>query len=309
MTGDHDVLDAALGYAAQGWPVIPLHHAVLFGPKKITEAGHAKCSCRRPTCEGQGKHPRTENGLDDASTDPDVIRSWWARWPDANVGLRTGIAFDVLDLDGPDALDLLDALAPPGDIKPIVGPMAITGNGLHIYVEVTGAGNRTAMAGGAGIDWRGRGGYVVAPPSVHHLHGDRYDWGDGLYGLDEPLQPVPVWLADVVHKRTQHVAERPGRPSGAPAGVGGSRYGLRALEGELGRLVVAPEGGRNHALNRSAFALGQLVAGGELDEDAAVTQLVTVALRIGLGDYEIEHTIESGIVKGKRSPRRAEVTQ
>lgn len=301
------MLDAALGYAERGWLVFPLHTPVLFGPKKVTEAGHAKCSCRRPGCEQQGKHPRTENGLEDATADPKTIRSWWQRWPDANIGVRTGITFDVLDLDGTCAMDALDDLA-PDDARVVVGPMVATGLGVHIYVPVSGAGNRAGMGGRVGLDWRGAGGYVVAPPSLHYRHGDRYEWSD-QYGVDHPLVPVPSWLDDLAHKRRQtspHVHR--GRP-GVPPGPGGSRYGLKALEGELGRLAVAAEGTRNHALNTAAFSLGQLVAGGELDPAVVAEGLLTVAVRIGLTEAEAVPTITSGMSAGMGSPRRSAVTR
>jgi hypothetical protein len=294
---------AALGYAERGWPVFPLHAPVLFGPKKVTEAGHAKCSCRQPTCESQGKHPRTPNGLEDATTDPEVIRSWWEQWPDANIGVRTGIGFDVLDLDGLDAMDALDDLAPVG-AKVVVGPMVVTGLGVHIYVPVTGAGNRTAMGGRVGLDWRGAGGYVVAPPSLHYLHGDRYEWSDD-YGIDRPLVAVPPWLDDLAHKRRQTAPPVHRGRTALAAGLDGTAYGLKALTGELGRLALAAEGTRNDALNTAAFSLGQLVAGGELNPSVVAEGLLTVATRIGLTSAEAVGTITSGMRAGMGSPRTA----
>src|SRR5256885_2269598 len=84
------MLEAALEYALAGLPVFPLHHAVAGG-----------CSCSDPGCTDKAKHPRTRNGLDDASTDPEVIAAWWRRWPDANIGIRTGLpaGLAVLDVD------------------------------------------------------------------------------------------------------------------------------------------------------------------------------------------------------------------
>lgn len=304
MTRPAPLGERGLDYASRGWPVLPLHHPTTFGPKRSsgTEAA-ARCSCRRSDCEAQGKHPRTENGLDDATTDPDVIRAWIEKWPEANVGLRTGVAFDVLDLDGAEALDSLDDLGPPDGAPPVIGPMVLTGRGLHIYTEVTGAGNRAAMA--SGVDWRGRGGYVVAPPSVHHLHGDRYQWGD-MYGIETLLAPVPGWLDDVVHKRTR----KPHTSTPTTwTGTSATAYGARAMEAELGRLATAAEGSRNAALNTAAFSLGQLVAGGQLDPQAVASQLLTVAIRTGLGESEAVATIGSGLTSGMRSPRRPQATR
>ena len=73
---DNEFLNAALGYAAQGLYVFPI--------------------------KPRGKTPLTNHGFKDASTDPEQIRAWWTRWPDANIGITTGKAsgFWVLDLDG-----------------------------------------------------------------------------------------------------------------------------------------------------------------------------------------------------------------
>lgn len=284
-----DVPGSALAYAARGWPVFPLHAPSTGG-----------CSCGRDGCSSPAKHPRTARGLHDATTDPDTIRRWWARWPGSNVGLPTGLAFDVLDLDGDDALDALDAAGPPPEeSEAIAGPMVCTGRGIHVYLSPTGAGNRAGLADH--VDWRGRGGYVVAPPSMHAT-GVRYVWGD-TYGIDTPLRPAPDWLVDLV--------TRP-KPTPAPVGVaggllapGGTSYGLRALEGELGRLATAGEGTRNDALNAAALRLGQLVGGGELEAAFVVHELRTVATRIGLGNHETVATITSGMAKGASTPRKA----
>ena len=68
-------LEAALYYASLGWPVLPLH--------TLLEGG--VCSCHKPDCSRPGKHPRTERGLREATTDPAKIRQWWSQWPDANL--------------------------------------------------------------------------------------------------------------------------------------------------------------------------------------------------------------------------------
>jgi hypothetical protein len=85
---DNPQLAAALDYATRGWPVVPLH--------TLDEAG--RCSCQKPKCS-VGKHPRTENGHHDATTDKGIIEAWWQKWPDANVGLRTGEASGTVVLD------------------------------------------------------------------------------------------------------------------------------------------------------------------------------------------------------------------
>src|SRR5262245_19457117 len=82
------LLTAALEYAARGWPVFPLHTPTASG-----------CSCRRRDCDRIGKHPRTQHGLKDASTDPATIQRWWRMWSTANIGLVTGAVSGLVVLD------------------------------------------------------------------------------------------------------------------------------------------------------------------------------------------------------------------
>jgi hypothetical protein len=99
MTAQESLLHAALAYAARGFRVLPLHHPVQmpsrWQPEKVG------CSCGDSSCGPVGKHPRTRNGLHDATTDPAQLARWWQRWPQANIGLVTGELADVLDIDGP----------------------------------------------------------------------------------------------------------------------------------------------------------------------------------------------------------------
>lgn len=295
---DERPLDVALDLAGRGWPVLPLHEPTSYGPP--TGDDRARCSCQRDDCRSQGKHPRTIHGLADATTDADVIRGWWERWPTANVGLATGTAFDALDLDGPAALAAIAAAG--SDADPMVGPMVATGRGWHVYIEAGGTKNRAAVL--PGVDWRGIGGYVVAPPSIHAT-GTPYRWEDQL-GPDTPLEPPRPWLASILKTPARKVTTAPvAVPRATPSGDG-TAYGLAALDGELGRLAVAADGARNDTLNRAAFALGQLVAGGQLDEHRATSELATVAERIGLGGHEVDATIRSGMDSGSAHPRAPE---
>ena len=86
-----------------------------------------------------------------------------------------------------------------------------------------------------------------------------------------------------------------------------SRYAATALRGELDRVLAADPGGRNHALNAAAFALGQLTATGLLPDDLASDALAQAAQAIGLPAGEAAATIRSGLTAGARSPRRRPV--
>lgn len=117
------------------------------------------------------KKPATRNGFKDASMAPDTIRAWWAKNPMYNIGLSTGHLFDVIDIDGEPGIrsgaELEDTYVMPSPIG-----YARTPRGFHLYIPPTGDGNATGFL--PGIDYRGRGGYVVAPPSI--VNGTAYEW-------------------------------------------------------------------------------------------------------------------------------------
>lgn len=132
-------------------------------------------------------------GFKDATTDQTVLRRWWRAVPGANIGMPTGHWSDVIDFDqlDPDNLAYPPGLAelgvPPGDTI-LAGPVVLTGRGAHLHVQPTGIGNKTHIQGEP-IDFRGLGGYVLLPPSVHSS-GAVYEWLE----IEAPLQPLPEWL-------------------------------------------------------------------------------------------------------------------
>jgi len=168
---------AALDYALRGWRVLPLHT-----PR------HHGCSCGRAGCPSAGKHPRTIHGVATATCDAGIIRAWWRRWPDANVGIATGRRLVVLDVDGD-----LGQLSVRGRALPPTITVG-TGHGWHYYFLTTQSlPCRVGLL--PGVDLRGEGGYVVAPPSLHRS-GHRYLAADGLGFADVGLATVPSWVAE-----------------------------------------------------------------------------------------------------------------
>lgn len=281
------LLDWALRYAGMNWPVLPLH----------TWTGVA-CTCGVGDCTSPAKHPRTRNGLKDASVDPVKIRSWWGRWPDANIGLRTGEAFDVLDVDGDQGFESVTSLENEHGAAES-GPSSETGGGgLHRLYQPTGLGNRAGLLNH--VDWRGKGGYIVAPPSLH-ASGQRYEWSAEL-GYDAPIRPVDGWLKGLLFPPA------PPRPSGSlttsQRGDSG-KYARKALDAEVGELLRTAVGGRNDQLNQAAFNMYQLAAGGEISETEVTDVLTTAARAIGLGQREIEQTLSSARHAGAAQPRTA----
>jgi hypothetical protein len=199
------MLEWALWYTARGWHVFPVFEPIAPGV----------CSCPKgEACKRVGKHPRTPHGLSDATIEPATITEWWARWPNANIGVATGkiSGIFVLDQDGPRGSAFLHArllLADEQGFGPIRSfPATLystTGRllGVHyIFKYPDEGGNVSNSTGRVGpkLDTRGDGGYFIAPPSTHEC-GRVYAWRNDL----EPAE-APEWLLRRARTRIQAVA-------------------------------------------------------------------------------------------------------
>jgi hypothetical protein len=149
-----DLARAAKFYAKWGWPVFPLGR---HGKKPAI-----------PKAKGG-------NGFKDATTDVERISKWWKRHPDHNIGVATGHAFDVIDVDPRHngVASFLKLLA-DNNLPECHGIAVTASGGMHLYVEPTGKGNYANLR--EGIDYRGLGGYVAAPPSTLGLRWRSYTW-------------------------------------------------------------------------------------------------------------------------------------
>jgi len=282
---------AAEGYAACGFPVVPIH---------ATRPGGG-CTCPRgERCPDPGKHPCLADWPRLASTAPAVVRGWWRRWPAANVGLATGVRFDVLDVDGPRGEVGLRGLVVAGAV-PRGGPLARTGGGgWHVLLAPTGAGNRVGLR--PGLDWRGRGGLIVAPPS-RHASGRAYRW---VRPLTATLPAVPGGLRRLLAPPPAGPAPLP--PPRVPAAGSGraARYGRAALHAEAAKVrACAPDGhSRQHTLNVAALKLGHKVAAGLLEEAEVWAELASAATATGLAEHEIAKTIGRALADAARQAAR-----
>ena len=304
--------DAALGYASRGIPVLPLHYP-LPHHGDLQPVGHDQqpavgsgCSCRDPGCGQVAKHPLgslVPHGVKDATCNRARILAWWTRHPQANIGLATGHTFDVLDVDGPEGAHAIQELAAAHGLHSS-GPLVRTGGGgWHYYVAPTGLGN-ASPADLAHVDWRGRGGYVVAPPS-RHASGFSYQWAPGR-DLDTPMAEVPAPLR--VRLERQSPQRSPG-PVQLPATSvdRGDHYARTALAQELARVATAPAGHRNRQLWESTRNLYNLVATGTLDHREVDHELLAAAERCGLVQEEprqTHRTLASGREVGLAHPGR-----
>jgi hypothetical protein len=271
------MLAAALGYAAANLPVFP--------------------------CAPCAKIPATRNGFHDATTNPETVKRFW-RIADRNIGIPTGpvSGFWILDIDGADGEANLCVLqSKHGPLPPT--RQVNTGAGRHLWFAYTGPIQSSAGRIAAGIDVRGDGAYAIVPPSVHPS-GRSYSWSADS---PEDMAAAPPWLVELARRRPAPISERAlanlrARHSGAPGA-----YGQAALDRESADLAATLPGGRNHALNRAAFRLFQLVAGGELKRDQVVERLIDACHRNSLikddGEHSVIKTIHSGAGAGLKFPR------
>jgi hypothetical protein len=210
----------------------------------------------------------------------------------------------VLDLDGDQGVEALRAaLQIASQEHP--GPVARTGSdGWHLLYAPSGLGNRVRLL--PGVDWRGRGGLIVAPPS-QHASGRRYAW---VRPLTATLPELPGVLRRLLAPPPATRATRP--PASRPAGGNGgraARYAQAALEREAAQVRAAPPGTCNDTLNRAAFNLGQLVAAGLLDPEQVHAVLLAAALAAPATGHtdrqrKAKATITSGLRAGAAKPRQ-----
>ena len=237
-------LTAALRYARADWPVFP--------------------------CVPGEKVPATRHGLLDATTDPDKITWWWSRNPGRNLAIATGSPGpDVLDVDvrkDGSGFAAFNRLRREGFIDGASAYVRTPSGGLHAYFAGTGQGN--GRLPGHHLDFRSRGGYIVAPPSrvggrpyqlLRYQEGQaRLDWAK----VTRLLDPQP-------QHRHEHSAERPTDAS--------------RLAGWVARL---PEGNRNDGL---FWAANRALESGLTD----LGELAEAARKTGLEEREITRTLAS----------------
>jgi putative DNA primase/helicase len=230
-------LDVALDYARLGWPVFPCHWHGL----------------RR-------KQPLIQHGLRAATTDEAQIRAWWARWPEALIGLPTGkpSGLVVLDIDVKDdranGYDTLDDLGK--SILPEAPMVHTASGGLHVYFATIEVEIRNSIGKGGlgpGLDVRGEGGYVIAPSPNSY-----YSW-DPVCNFDTtPPPPAPAWLGHR-ERRPSPQAKRPGQ-----------RFDAHTVLAEASDAIRnARDGDKHFTVRRETFIGACLVRDGFVTEQEA----------------------------------------
>ena len=286
---DAPMVEFALDYARRGWPVFP--------------------------CRPHDKRPYTITGFKDATTDADQINTWWRQWPRAMIGVRMGAAAGVwtLDPDAPKEAGNPDGKAAWEKLTATHGAIhthahQTPGDGLHLLFRwdadrpVT---NKEGDLKGTGINVRGEGGYIIAPPSRRQ---------DGkAYEVVEPLDffrfaDAPDWLYDMIlAKPAEFSISQRAMALVQPRDRNRRAYAEAALRGECDE-VAATTRDRNVALNNAAIKLGSLVGAGELSEGEVIGALYDAAATCGYvasdGQRATMATINSGLQAGIRTPRQ-----
>lgn len=250
-TSSASTKDAAHNYGSRGWKVVQLHH--------VTDAGVCSCS-RGASCTSTGKHPVAREWVTAATSSGADIEALWEDRPAANVGIATGPAsgFWVLDIDpdhGGDAR--LDELVNTHGALPITRVHLTGSGGVHFLFAmpddfaVTNSRGRLPK----GIDVRGAGGQIVAPPSVS-------DKGAYTVRAERPIAAAPAWLLDLIRP-----IERPAPTTSTSAPVRDDlttderrrldAYTQMAVAGELATLT---------AMSRAATRNGDGYAGAPWNE-------------------------------------------
>ncbi|MGE5336771.1 MAG: bifunctional DNA primase/polymerase [Gemmatimonadota bacterium] len=260
---------AALAYAARGWSVIPV--------------------------EPRGKHPRVAwLEFQHRIAAPEEIDGWFRKWPDANIGIVTGriSRLAVIDVDAQhDGLRSLAALEAEHGALPRTVEALTGGGGRHLYFDHADPVLHNRVGILPGIDLRGEGGCVVAPPSVHP-NGQHYAWASGRAPDEVPIARLPGWFFDST-RATVHAAR------GLPHWRNLVRQGVA-------------EGERNSTL---ASLTGHLLWHG-IDPEVALELLLAwnqVRCRPPLPDEEVASVVQSiarlhernlGATDGGRAPER-----
>lgn len=288
---------AALDYAKRGWAVFPLHTIV---------NGH--CTCGKADCSSPGKHPRTSNGVSDATTDFDQVKEWWGSWPDSNIGIAAGKSgLDFIDIDPKNGGNVNDLPLEADDLETITALTGLTESGergKHCYyrhpkgIDIRQSSDKLPP----GVDIRTGKGYVVAPPSLHQT-GVCYEWTEGKSPDDIKPLPLPAALMPLLKVKDDAPPPSPHNPSMAAPRVDSEHpYVKTAFENELDELAATTVN-RNDRLNLAAFSLGQFIGAGLLSRSEVESALYHTAIAIGLTKSETSGTLKSGIDSGIASPR------
>ncbi len=260
----------ALEYARQGWRVVR------------TDRGR--------------KFPVMKNWQINATTDEAQIDWWFTQYPDSNICIATGEDSNlfVLDVDGEAGETTLFNLQRAHAQLPVTYTVRTRSGGLHYYFTWDGIdfnlGNSAGKLG-TGLDTRGNGGQVVAPPS-YAVADDKGP--EGVYSVltASPVVPAPQWLIDLLRPSEGH--REPGRVvANLPTDI--SRYGEKALESAIDTILNAPDGEQNNTIFKETAGMKEIFIAGGLgnDEEYIKSSLLQAAVGGNHPSHRAVATIDS----------------
>ncbi len=240
-------LDAALKYIALGWQIFPL-------------------------APGQ-KTPITAHGVKDATADPEQIKKWWTKWPNANIavacGARSGV--HVVDVDVAVSGDVngLKSLEEFPTLPDTIRQDTPRG-GFHAFYRTNDPpANRNSFR--PGIDIRGDGYYVVLTPSLHP-NGGKYVWRPGCSPWDRKLAEFPDFMRPTTHAPWANTGPSTPIPPGFSAHPPGDADTLRRASLYLAKIDPAVQGQDGHG--SLLWAAQCMVGGWGLSDSQALDLLV-----------------------------------
>lgn len=250
---------SALAFAASGLPVFP--------------------------CAMGGKRPAVAGGFHAASSDPELVRSWWAMMPSANIGMPAGAATGLVvvdvDVHGPvNGYDALDVARRAGLLEGWEAAVRTPSGGLHLYFPADRhIEQRSWQSARTGIDFRGDGGYVIVPPSGRIIAGRDHRY-ETLQLACEPGGPLDSQqLRYHLDPPQRNESRRSERSTQHPVDV-------QRLAGWVARLQ---EGERNHGLFWAACKMAEQ----EVPPSDALDALSTASEEAGLSQRETATTVRS----------------
>lgn len=229
------------------------------------------------------KRPLTDHGFHDATTDGWHVENWWAKFPTANLAIPTGrtsgIAVVDVDVHGTvNGYEALDRAHREGLIDGWELTASSPSGGLHLYFPTDFSDEqRSWQAARAGIDFRGDGGYIIAPPSTRTIDGQPHS-----YAIEQ-VNSGQTRLIDAGALR-DFLDPRPEQAHRSPATN-------QPLEVERLAAWVArrQEGERNHGLFWAACKMAEH----DVPAASALDALVTAGGEAGLTEREVSVTVRS----------------
>jgi putative DNA primase/helicase len=187
-------------YHKMGFALLPVHYP-------IHHMNTVRCSCNKPDCKAIGKHPVARlvpNGVKDASKDWNCIERWFTGQVRFNLGIATGAASGIFAVDIDDrhgGQETLKTLELAFGVLPNTVRFLTGGGGEHILFRHPGTTVPNLIGKiGKGVDIKGDGGYIVAPPS-HHASGRSYAINVDYHPDYEVIQNAPAWLLEKIFSK------------------------------------------------------------------------------------------------------------